>query len=219
MKVLFLEDVRPTARAGDIKEVKNGFARNYLIPKKLAVLATSHEIERAEGLRKEAEARRKAEAAEWRELVETLKDEPIKVIVRTGPTGRLYGSVTPAMIAQEIEARVGREVDRRSIRIPAPIRTLGKYAIPVQFADEVNSNLDVQVDPDEDSVERIEQARQARAEEQSADPTFEEALGQEPEAGAEETSEATAEEAPEAATEAAEETAETEQSSEEKEQS
>ena len=178
MKVLFLQDVRPTARAGDIKEVKNGFARNYLIPQKLAVLATNHEIERAEGLRKEAEARRKAEAAEWREIVETLKNEPIKVIVRTGPTGRLYGSVTAAMIAQEIQTAASREVDRRLIRIPTPIRTLGKYSIPVQFADGVDTNLDILVEPDEDSVNRIEQARQARAEAAEADPTFEEALEQ-----------------------------------------
>lgn len=176
MKVLFLEDVRPTARAGDIKEVKNGFARNYLIPQKLAVLATNHEIERAEGLRKEAEARRRAEAGEWRELVDKLKEEPLKVIVRTGPTGRLYGSVTAAMIAQEIEAAVGREVDRRSIRIPSPIRTLGRYSIPAQFADGVESNIDVLVEPDETSKARIDQARRAQAEAEAADPTFEEAL-------------------------------------------
>lgn len=178
MKVLFLEDVRPTARAGDIKEVKNGFARNYLIPQKLAVLATTHEIERAEGLRKEAEARRKAEAAEWRDLVDKLKEEPIKVIVRTGPTGRLYGSVTTAMIATEIETLVEREVDRRAIRIPAPIRVLGKYSVPVSFADEVETNLDILVEPDEDSQERIAQAKQAQAEAEQADPTFEEALEQ-----------------------------------------
>ena len=77
VKVLFLQDVRPTARAGEIKEVKNGFARNYLIPKKLAVLATQHEVARAEGLRKEAEARRRQEAAEWREVVASIKETPV----------------------------------------------------------------------------------------------------------------------------------------------
>ncbi len=179
MKVLFLQDVRPTARAGDIKEVKNGFARNYLIPQKLAVLATQHEIDRAEKLRKEAAERRRVEAAEWRDLVETLKSEPIKIVVRTGPTGRLYGSVTAAMIAEEIQNMVSREVDRRAVRIPSPIRTLGKYGIPVQFADGVDSTLDVLVEPDEDSQIRIEQAKRAREEAATADPTFEEALEQE----------------------------------------
>ena len=184
MKVLFLEDVRPTARAGEIKEVKNGFARNYLIPKKLAVLATKHEVERAEGLRKEAEARRRAEAAEWREVVDGIKEQQVKVIVRTGPTGRLYGSVTPAMIATEVEALAGREIDRRGIRIPAPIRTTGKFGIPIQFAEGVNVTLDILVEPDEDSRSRIEAAKKAAAEggeaavevEASADMTFDEVL-------------------------------------------
>lgn len=184
MKVLFLQDVRPTARAGEIKEVKNGFARNYLIPQKIAVLATTHEIARAENLRKEAEERRRAEAAEWREIIEGLKNEPIKVIVRTGPTGRLYGSVSAAMIAQEIQTVAGRDVDRRSVRIPTPIRTLGKYSIPVQFAGDLEASLDILVEPDSDSVARIEQGRQARAEEAAeaaADPTFEQALVQDAE--------------------------------------
>jgi large subunit ribosomal protein L9 len=176
VKVLFLKDVRPTARAGEIKEVKNGFARNYLIPQKMAVLATSHEIARAEGLRKAAAEHRRAEAAEWRGIIEKIKETPMKIIVRTGPTGRLYGSVTTAMIAAEIETAAGREVDRRSIRIPAPIRTLGKYSIPVQFADEVESKLDILVEPDADSIGRIEQARRAREEAAAADPTFDEAL-------------------------------------------
>jgi large subunit ribosomal protein L9 len=184
MKVLFLEDVRPTARAGEIKEVKNGFARNYLIPKKLAVLATKHEVERAEGLRKDAESRRRKEAADWRDVVDGIKEKTLTVIVRTGPTGRLYGSVTPAMIATEIEAAAGREIDRRGIRIPAPIRTTGKFGIPVQFADGVVATLDVIIEPDADSKGRIAAAKKAAAEggapvgetEASPDATFDEVL-------------------------------------------
>lgn len=186
MKVLFLKDVRPTARAGEIKEVKNGFGRNYLIPNKLAVLATKHEVDRAEGLRKEAEARSRAEAAEWREIVDGIKEQQVKVIVRTGPTGRLYGSVTPAMIATEVEALAGRNIDRRGVRIPAPIRNIGKFGIPIQFADGVNITLDILVEPDEDSVGRMEAAKKAAEEggssdiavetEASADATFDEVL-------------------------------------------
>ena len=179
MKVLFLQDVRPTARAGELKEVKNGFARNYLIPQKLAVLATSHEIARAEGLRKEAEVLRRQEAAEWRELVDGLKEAPLKVVVRTGPTGRLYGSVTAAMIASEIGTAAGRSVDRRAVKIPAPIRTIGKYSIPVQFADGLESSVDVLVEPDADSLGRMAQAKQAKAEAATADPTFDEAMDHE----------------------------------------
>ena len=103
-----------------------------------------------------------------------------------------------AMIAQEIQTIAGREVDRRSVRIPAPIRTLGKYSIPVQFADDVDASLDVLIEPDEDSVARIEQAKQAREEAAAEDPTFEEALEQESAEGEgdSESSEADAEEKP-----------------------
>jgi large subunit ribosomal protein L9 len=181
VRVLFLEDVRPTARAGEIKEVKNGFARNYLIPRKLAVLATKHEIDRAEGLRKEAEARRRREASEWTEILDGIRAQPVRVIVRTGPTGRLYGSVTAAMIATELETVTGRDIDRRGIRIPHPIRVLGKYSIPVQFADGVIADIDVQVEPDVDSAARMSQARRAVVEAAAADPTFEEVLEQESE--------------------------------------
>ncbi|HJP28630.1 MAG TPA: 50S ribosomal protein L9, partial [Dehalococcoidia bacterium] len=72
MKVLFLQDVRPTARAGDVKEVKNGFARNYLLPQGFAVLATEHELRRAAALRQQAEDRRLVEAKEWQEVADTL---------------------------------------------------------------------------------------------------------------------------------------------------
>ena len=178
MKVLFLHDVRPTARAGDIKEVRNGFGRNYLIPQKLAVLATKHQIERAEGLRKEAEERRKREAAEWTDILESMKETPIKIIVRTGPTGRLYGSVTTSMIAAAISEITNRDVDRRSIRMTTPIRMLGKYSVEAKLSEGVDTNLNVQIEPDEESIVRIEEARKIRDESEVLDPTFNEALSQ-----------------------------------------
>ncbi len=148
MKVLFLQDVRPTARAGDVKEVKNGFARNYLLPNKLAVLATRDELQRADKLRKAAEKRRLREAQEWRDVAEGIAETPIEVEVRSGPTGRLYGSVTSAMIAEKVSELIQREVDRRSVRIPAPIRTIGNYLIPVRFPGEVEADLRILVKSD-----------------------------------------------------------------------
>ena len=168
--------MRPSARAGDIKDVKNGFARNYLIPQKLAVLATRHEIERAEGLRHDAEARRKLEATEWSDALAAIKDEPIKIVVRTGPTGRLYGSVNAAMIATALAEITGREVDRRGIRVQSPIRVLGKFSVPARLIEGVETILEVLIEPDGDSIERIKQARKAAAEAGVEDPTFEEAL-------------------------------------------
>jgi len=182
MKVLFLQDVLPTARAGDIKEVKNGFGRNFLLPNGLAVLATQEELRRAESLREEARKRREAEASDWVDIVAKVRDAEIKIEARTGPTGRLYGSVTSAMIAEEISRLAERDIDRRGIRIAQPIRTIGVHEIHVRFYDGVEASMKVEVLPDEESIARNRAAREedARAatvtEERVTDLSFEEVL-------------------------------------------
>ena len=181
MKVLFLQDVRPTARAGDVKEVKNGFARNYLLPQKLAVQATEHELRRASALRAQAEDRRLAEAKEWQEVADALKDQKVRIEVRTGPTGRLYGSVTNTMIAAKLGEMTDREIDRRGIQIPAPIRTVGDFKIPTRFVEGVSATIVVEVVADEASIELNKQMEEAQAqmtEEDTnvLDPSFEDVL-------------------------------------------
>ncbi|MDA1278971.1 MAG: 50S ribosomal protein L9 [Chloroflexi bacterium] len=181
MKILFLQDVRPTARAGDVKEVKSGFARNYLIPKGLAVLATEHELRRAAGLRQIAEDRRLIEAKEWQDVADAIKNQKIRIEVRTGPTGRLYGSVTSAMIAAELGRLTDREIDRRGIQIPAPIRAVGEYKVPAKLVDGVSTTLVVDVVADDASIELNKQMEAAaalvtEADKNVLDPSFEEVL-------------------------------------------
>jgi len=180
LKVLFLEDVRPTARAGDVKEVKNGFARNYLIPQGLAVVASEHELRRAAGLRNQAEERRLAEAKEWQDVSDTLKDQKVKIEVRTGPTGRLYGSVTNTMIAAELANMTERDIDRKGIQIPAPIRVVGEYKIPIRFVEGVSTTLIVDVVADDASLELNRQLEEVEAlveaESDVLDPSFEDVL-------------------------------------------
>lgn len=181
MKVLFLQDVRPTARAGDVKEVKNGFARNYLIPQGYAVIATEHELRRAAKLRQQAEDRRLVEAKEWQDVADALKDQKVRIEVRTGPTGRLYGSVTNTMIAAQLAEMTDREIDRKGIQIPAPIRTVGDYRIPARFVEGVSATLVVEVVADDASVElnkQMEEATDQMTEEDTSvlDPSFEDVL-------------------------------------------
>ena len=145
MKVLFLQDELPTARAGDIRDVKNGFARNYLIPRGVAVLATEHQLRRAEKLRAEAEERRLRELNEWRDIAAELEENPVELTVRTGPTGRLYGSVTSAMIASRLSELTGRTIERKRIRIQEQIRIVGSYRLPVRFMDEVDATITLNV--------------------------------------------------------------------------
>jgi len=181
VKVLFLQDVRPTARAGDVKEVKNGFARNYLIPQGYAVIATEHELRRAAKLRQQAEDRRLVEAKEWQDLADALKDQKVRIEVRTGPTGRLYGSVTNTMIAAQLAEMTDREIDRKGIQIPAPIRAVGDYRIAARFVEGVSATLIVEVVADDASVElnkQMEEATDQMTEEDTSvlDPSFEDVL-------------------------------------------
>jgi len=151
MNILFLKDLLPTARAGDVRSVKPGFARNYLIPNGLAVLATEEALQRATKLRGEAEVRRTEETKDWKEIAEILEQSSIEIEVRTGPTGRLYGSITPSIISDHIETIISKPMNRRYFNIQEPIRTIGNYKIKAKFVEEVEIDLSINVVPDEES--------------------------------------------------------------------
>tara|TARA_B100000029_G_C17192710_1_gene821285 strand:+ start:62 stop:712 length:651 start_codon:yes stop_codon:yes gene_type:complete len=153
MKVIFLKDILPTAMAGDIKEVKTGFARNYLIPKGIAVLATKSSMDQATKLQKEAQERRLIESKKWEEKGKSLEEKILTITVQTGPTGRLYGSVTNTLVADKIEEETGIKLDRRNIRFPDPIRMVGDYKVPVKLYEGINIDLGLKVISDGTNLE------------------------------------------------------------------
>jgi len=141
MKVIFLHDVPPNARAGDIRDVKNGYARNFLLPRELATLATTGELKRVESLRRDAEVRRVKEAEEWRDVATKLAEEPVEILVRSGPKGRLYGSVTNTMLAEKLTEISRVAVDRRGIKFETPVRMLGEYTVPIRYFEGVEGQI------------------------------------------------------------------------------
>ncbi len=141
MKVIFLQDVPPNARAGDIKDVKNGYARNFLLPRELATMATVGELKRVESLRRDAEVRRVKEAEEWREVATKLAEEPVEILVRSGPKGRLYGSVTNTMLAEKLTEISRVAVDRRGIKFESPVRMLGEYVVPIRYFEGIEGQV------------------------------------------------------------------------------
>ena len=149
MNVVFLQDVSNIARAGDVKEVKDGYARNYLIPKQLAVPATHNELRRVEKLKKAAQELRLKESKEWREVAEALDGTSITVKMRAGTGGQLYGSVTNAMIAEEISRATERTIDRRKFVLVEPIRELGTYEVPVHLYEDIAATVTVIVEAEE----------------------------------------------------------------------
>lgn len=132
MKVLLLKDVYKLGHAGDVKKVADGYGRNYLIPQNLAVLATPGAIKRAESIRSRATAQRTALNQEMSGIAERLQDLVIGFPARAGETGKLYGSITTQMIAEEISRKASTEIDRHHIECE-PIRTLGEHKCIVRL--------------------------------------------------------------------------------------
>lgn len=219
MRVVFLEDVTGVAQGGDVKEVKNGFARNYLIPKNLAVPATHNALQRVARIAKESDVTRLTTLKDMRALAEALNEVQVNVEMRAGTSGRLYGSVTNAIIAEQLSELVGQEIDRRTILLAEPLRELGIFDIGLRLHPEVDAGVKVVVhaigtDPDA-IVAEAEAKAEAASEEASEteEPTAEAEVTEEAVAEAEEEPVAELEE--ETVSEAEEESAtETEESDE-----
>jgi len=142
MKVLLLKDVYKLGRAGDVKKVADGYGRNYLIPQGLAVLATPGALKQAEHIRQKAELARQALNQELSGVAEKINGLRLTFAAKAGETGKLYGSITPAMIAEAIKAKVGHDVDRRAIDTQ-PIRNLGRYEVPVRLTVDLSPTVRV----------------------------------------------------------------------------
>ncbi|MGH2522529.1 MAG: 50S ribosomal protein L9 [Anaerolineales bacterium] len=142
MKVLLLKDVYKLGHAGDVKKVADGYGRNYLIPQGLAVLATSAAVKQAETLRQNAAITRTKLNVELSGVAETLNALTLTFAVKAGETGKLYGSVTPAQIADEIKQASGLEVDRRNVG-HQPLRELGEHKVPVRLTTDLIPNVTV----------------------------------------------------------------------------
>ncbi|MFC1916160.1 50S ribosomal protein L9, partial [Chloroflexota bacterium] len=137
MKVVFLEDVPGVAEAGEMKEVADGYGRNFLIPKKLAVLADSGATHIIEAQLKKRARRQAQTEAEMKELAQQLEGQEIVLKARAGATDRLYGSITNADIAEELSKSAGLVVDKRKIELAEPIREVGSYEIAIRLTKDI----------------------------------------------------------------------------------
>jgi len=145
MKVILLADVKGQGRKQDIVNVSDGYARNYLFPKKLAVEATpgaAKEVERRQAAERARETERRL-AAEKK--ASSLRGKVISVTARCGAQGRLYGSVTGAEIADALKNQHGVDVDKRKIDLSEPIRTVGETEVIIRLYPEISAKMTVRV--------------------------------------------------------------------------
>ena len=145
MRVVFLEDVPGTAQVGEIKAVKNGFARNFLLPRNLAAPATPDAIQHASALARVEEKRQAALDGEAQKQLDKITGTAVSLHARVGEQGRLYGSVTAGDIADELSKLIGEEFDRRKIELAEPIREIGEYHISIRMTRNVHGGVDLTV--------------------------------------------------------------------------
>ena len=156
IRVIFLHDVFPKYKAGEIRPVAAGYARNYLIPQGLAAPATGEHLKRVETIKSSAEEERKREVQGVLGVSELLNGISLTIKVRAGEGGRLYGSVTSTQIAHELSQITGQEIDRRSIQLEDSIKELGVFEIPVRLHHEVVPIVNVVVEDERGLIERAE---------------------------------------------------------------
>ena len=149
MQVIFLQDVAEKAQAGEIKRVADGYARNYLIPKGLAQVATPDVLRRTHKIKAAGDEQRIRETNQMEELAQLLDNTEISVSARVTPTGRDYGAITSAMVAEELSSTIGREIERRVVDVIEPIREPGEYEVTLKLSTDINAIIKIMAGAEE----------------------------------------------------------------------
>jgi large subunit ribosomal protein L9 len=145
MKVLFKKDVADVAKAGQVKDVADGYARNFLIPRGLAVAATSGALKQVADLQAVAARHAAEEEQAARDLQARLEAQPVVIEAKAGSQGRLYGSVTTADVATAIQKQLGASVERRDLDITEPVRQVGSYQVSARLHRAVTATVTIEV--------------------------------------------------------------------------
>ncbi len=147
MKLILREDVEHLGRGGELVDVKPGYGRNFLLPRGLAVLANPKNVRELEHQRKIAEAKAAKLKASAEAVAKRLADTPVVLKRKVGEQDKLYGSVTALDIVEALGAR-GLQLERRTIDLPEPLKTLGEFEVPVKLHREVIGKAKVKVEPE-----------------------------------------------------------------------
>ncbi len=152
MKVLLLQEVKSVGLEGEVKEVAEGYFRNYLAPKNLAVPATEATLKRV-AQQREAQARREARTvAEHRSLADRIAQTQLTFRVKVGEQHRLYGAITAADVAEELQKQIHHPIDKRHVELEEPIRHLGTYKVTVHLAHGIEPKVTAVVEREEEAA-------------------------------------------------------------------
>ena len=145
MKVVLRSDVAGIGRKGDVLEVANGYARNFLLPRGLAFKATAGVEAQAEGMRRSRALKQATELSDAKVVAELLAASPLRIAVRAGKEGKLFGSVGSSDIVSAISKQLGVNIERRQVELAEPIKAVGTYQVAVELHSELTVPVTVEV--------------------------------------------------------------------------
>lgn len=141
MKLLLLQDVKNVGKKGTVVEVADGYARNFMLPRKLAVVATDGIVKSVGKEATDLQAKKQREKEQARELAESLGAQTLNLTVKVGDKGKLFGSITSQDIVDAVKAQFKHSIEKKAVQLKDPIKALGDYEVPVKLHPEVNAKL------------------------------------------------------------------------------
>jgi large subunit ribosomal protein L9 len=145
MEVILIQDVDNLGAANEVVKVKNGYARNFLLPRQLAVEASASNRKQLEERMKQVKKKEEKMLAEINNVVAKLKEAALKIGAKTGTSGKIFGSVTPLQISRAIREQKGYEIDRKKIQIIDEVKELGTYKATIDFGNGHSTEVDFEV--------------------------------------------------------------------------
>lgn len=145
MEVILLQDVKTLGKKGQIVKINDGYARNYVLPKKLGLEATPQNLNDLKLANKRAEKEAAQELARAKELATKVEESPVTVYMKTGEGGKTFGTISTKEVAEAAKKQLGLEIDKKKMKLDEPIKTLGTYIVNVKLHKEVSAKLTVKV--------------------------------------------------------------------------
>ncbi|MFQ5886622.1 MAG: 50S ribosomal protein L9 [Anaerolineae bacterium] len=146
MDILLLQDVEGVGKAGEVQTVTGGYARHYLIPRGLAVVATEGALKEAEGRRQAEAGREERQRAKFEDVAARMEKITLNFKAKVGEKEKLYGSITSGDIAEALERELGESIDKRKIDLPEPIRELGSYQVAIRLRGDLSPEVTIVVE-------------------------------------------------------------------------
>jgi large subunit ribosomal protein L9 len=145
MQVILIQDVNNLGGSNEVVNVRNGYARNFLFPRQMAVEASPSNMKQLEERLKQQKKKEEKMLAEVNKVIEVLKQSPVKIGAKTGTSGKIFGSVTSVQIARAIRDQKGYEIDRRRIQLVDDVKELGTYKAKIDFGNGQETEIELEV--------------------------------------------------------------------------